>query len=254
MVILQRELALNMKPIFILIALLTTVLDCRAVIYQNVATTNANPPLVTTNQMYPAGTNPTINTNILFNSGSAATTIDGNMVWNPSYNVPVNGNQITGAYTNSYWIEGLDIGSADVYFGDFVIVSNQGGGGVSSTLFNGASGVNFLAYSTSLTNGQGAWTSAGGTGFVIPPPTTLFSTNLNFPYYGIIPATNLTGIPALNAYDIVSNTWSLTTASNGMANWANRITSSNGTPVVIFNSNGVAFVKYLSPPAGGIIP
>jgi hypothetical protein len=55
-------------------------------------------------------------------------------------------------------------------------------------------------------------------------------------------------------FDVLSNTWSLASATNGLAVWATRFTSSNHVPVAIYNSNGVAIVNFLSTPAGGIIP
>jgi hypothetical protein len=51
-----------------------------------------------------------------------------------------------------------------------------------------------------------------------------------------------------------SNTWSLFGATNGMQNFDNRLTISNHTPVMVFLSNGVPFVNFLTPPDGGILP
>lgn len=56
--------------------------------------------------------------------------------------------------------------------------------------------------------------------------------------------------------DIASNSWSLVSATNNpaLAIWATRLTSSNGIPVSIYNSNGVAIVNFLGASQGGILP
>jgi len=66
-------------------------------------------------------------------------------------------------------------------------------------------------------------------------------------------AGNGSGLTGLNL-NIISNAWNLATATNGMPNFSSLITSSNGVPVIIYNSNNVPFIYNLSSPGGGIIP
>jgi hypothetical protein len=69
---------------------------------------------------------------------------------------------------------------------------------------------------------------------------------------GNVNATRFTGTLSGNL-TINSNAWSVATATNGMPNFSSLITSSNGVPVVIYKSNNVPFIYYLSPPGGGML-
>jgi hypothetical protein len=49
-------------------------------------------------------------------------------------------------------------------------------------------------------------------------------------------------VQANTGFLILSNTWNLQLETNGMPIWAGKVTISNGVPVWIYNSNGIAFV------------
>ncbi len=56
-------------------------------------------------------------------------------------------------------------------------------------------------------------------------------------------------------YDVLSNSWSLNLATNGMLNFSTRLhVSSNGVPVNIYESNGVPMIYYETVPGGGTLP
>ena len=79
------------------------------------------------------------------------------------------------------------------------------------------------------------------------------SINTNLPNY----SSALTVFGTMNAfaYDVYSNAWNLNLATQGMPNFCTRFNvSSNGVPVIIYNSNGVAFVYAYPTNSAGLIP
>ena len=184
--------------------------DGRNILNVNAALLGSNTPsaylllTLTTNESF------SINTNVLIQSGSSASTLNTSMSWDAGYLLKSGSTiQVAGAWTNQFWIEGYDANAADNFDGDIFIASNSPT--LSSTLANGGGGFICVTTSGSFTNASGTWINAGGIGFSLTPPLTLWGS-----YTNLIPAYTITG----NGNGLTNISAASITATNAPSNGA----------------------------------
>lgn len=134
---------------------------------------------------------------------------------------------------------------AQPYSGPYPYATNLQGGIVVITN-TGTSVTITLAPSSGLLSSITA--NSLGINLVTAPCTQTFSPA------GFILSSNIYVGSGYSGVVVNSNHWSLASVTNNVPNFGTILTSSNGYPVAVYSSNGVAFVYYLLGQGSQIIP